>query len=46
MNTDESLVCSFQSDQIKLSLLRNEKTNILQAKVVVVVVVVVFNKTK
>jgi hypothetical protein len=32
MNTDESPVCSFQSDRIKLSLLRNEKTNILQGK--------------
>jgi hypothetical protein len=31
-NTDESPICSFQSDRIKMSLLRNEKTNILQGK--------------
>jgi uncharacterized linocin/CFP29 family protein len=37
-NTDESPVCSFQWDQIKLSLLRIEKTNILHRKIVVVVV--------
>jgi hypothetical protein len=38
----ESPFCSFQSDRIKLSLPRNQKTNILQGKAVVVV----FNKTR